>query len=249
MREETSSKLPAHCRSEFSTTHWSVVLLAGQDDSPQAAQALEQLCQTYWYPLYAYVRRQGHSPEDAQDLTQEFFTQLLAKHYLARVDPRKGKFRSFLLAGLKNLLRDEHDKASRLKRGGGQAVLSLDAQTAEARYQLEPMDQDDPERAFERSWAQALVERVLARLEQEHVQAGKTEHFACLKQFLTGAKDYQDYPAVAEHLEMTEGATRVAVHRLRQRFGELFREEVADTLTDPGEIAAEMRHLLSVLSE
>jgi RNA polymerase sigma-70 factor (ECF subfamily) len=232
----------------FATTHWSVVLAAGDPSSPAARSALETLCRTYWYPLYAYVRRQGHGPEDAQDLTQEFFARLLAADYLARVDRHKGKFRSFLLVGLNYMLADEHDKVSRLKRGGGQPVLSLDAQSAEARYQLEPVDQDNPERAFERRWAMALIEQVLTRLEQEYAQASKTVVFAALKDFLTGAKESQDYPAAARQLQMTEGAVRVAVHRLRQRFGKLFREEVTVTVADPKELEDEMRHLLAVLS-
>ena len=232
----------------FATTHWSVVLAAGWHDSPQTAEALEKLCRTYWLPIYAYIRRKGHTPEDAQDLTQEFFARLLAKQGLEDVSPLKGKFRSFLLASVNHLLSDEWDRATRKKRGGGRELISFDAQTAEERCRLEPADELTPERIFERRWALALVEQVLSRLEQEHVKAGKAALFGVLKEFLTGGKESQDYHAAAERLGITEGAVRVAVHRLRQRFGELFRDEVADTLASPEEIHAEMRYLLAVLS-
>ena len=235
-------------RGLFATTHWSVVLAAGRQDSPQTAEALEKLCRTYWLPIYAYIRRKGHTPEDAQDLTQEFFARLLAKRGLEDVSPLKGKFRSFLLASVNHLLSDEWDRATRKKRGGGREVISFDAQTAEERYRLEPADELTPERIFERRWALALVEQVLSRLEQEHVEAGKAALFGVLKDFLTGGKESQDYHAAAERLGIAEGAVRVAVHRLRQRFGELFREEVVGTLASPEEIHAEMRYLLAVLS-
>ena len=166
--EETGGRAAA-----FATTHWSVVLAAGHQESPQAAEALEKLCRSYWYPLYACVRRLDFGPEDAQDLTQEFFHQLLARDYVARADPHRGKFRTFLLTGLKRFLCDERDKARRLKRGGGQQVISFDAHSAEGRYLLEPVDQMTPERIFERSWATTLLEHAAARLRDEYVTSGR----------------------------------------------------------------------------
>jgi len=234
---------------QFHTTHWSVVLEAGNPDGPSAAESLETLCRTYWPPIYAYIRRRGYSPDDAQDLTQEFFTHLLAGQRLSQVAPHKGKFRTFLLASVNHLLADRWDRAQRQKRGGGAPLFSLDAQISEQGYQLEPADPLTPEKVFERRWALALLDQVLGRLEREQVESGRGGNFAALQPFLTGNPKPGEYPAAAAALGLNEGALRVAIHRLRHRFGECFREEVLHTLSDPKEIDEEMRHLLEVLSE
>lgn len=233
----------------FATTHWSVVLAAGQRESPAAASALEQVCRTYWYPLYAFIRRQGHTAEDAEDLTQGFFARLLQKDYLAEVSPQQGRFRSFLLAALKHFLADERDKALAQKRGGGQPLLSLDAQAAEARYRLEPTHELTPERFFERRWALSLLKQVFDRLAQDYAMAGKGELFQVIQDFLAPGTANTNYAAAARRLGRSESAVRVAVHRLRQRYGELFREEVAHTVAEANEIEDEMQNLLRVLSD
>ena len=248
MRTEDSNSGPeAHGRI-FATTHWSVVLAASQRDTSQAAAALQQLCRTYWYPLYAYVRRRGYSPEDAQDLTQEFFARFLAGDSLSRADRARGRFRSYLLGALNHFLSDEWDKSHRLKRGGQVCQVPLDALSGEARYALEPVDERSPDWLFERRWALALLDGVWRQLQQEYETAGKERLFAQLSGFLTGGVKEESYRLKADELQMTEGATRVAVHRLRQRYSELFHHAVADTVEDPEEIADEMRHLVSVLS-
>jgi RNA polymerase sigma-70 factor (ECF subfamily) len=232
----------------FATTHWSVVLAAGQSADTQASEALEQLCRTYWYPLYAYVRREGNCPEDAQDLTQEFFARLLARKSLSQVAPEKGKFRSFLLAALRHFLSDERDKACTLKRGGGAPHLSLDAQEAEDRYRLEPVDRLDAERTYERRWALTLLEQALTRLRDETIAAGKADAFEALRDFVAGENDISCAEAAAQ-LGVTESAVKSAVHRLRQRYRELVREEIAHTLADTEEIDEEIRYLITVMSQ
>ena len=232
----------------FATTHWSVVLAAAQEETPEAAAALERLCSTYWYPLYAYIRRQGYDIADAQDLTQGFFTHILSRRFLQRANRDKGKFRSFILGSLKFFLADELAKLQAQKRGGGLAPVFLDAQTAEARYRLEPVDLMDAERLFERRWATALLDRVLVRLEAEFSKAGRTPVFEQLRVFLLGEKGSATYAEIAAASQMTEGAVKVAVHRLRQRYRELFREEVAHTVEEPSEINDEVRHLFAVLT-
>lgn len=231
----------------FATTHWSVVLAAKQGDAPDARTALEKLCCTYWYPLYAYVRREGYSAPDAQDLTQEFFARLLEKDYLAQVERQKGKFRSFLLAALRHFLSDQRDRARAAKRGGGAEVLSLDAQEAEERYRLEPVDRLDAEKIFERRWAMTLLEQALTRLQDESVVAGKAELFERLRDFVAGESDVSCREAAVQ-LGQTESAVKSAVHRLRQRYRELVREEIAHTVADPAEIDAEIRYLIAVIS-
>src|SRR2546430_9141324 len=179
----------------FATTHWSVVLTAGETSSPQAAEALEKLCRSYWYPLYAYVRRKGHPPHDAQDLTQEFFARLLASNYLGTVGREKGKFRSFLLAALNHFMADERDRALAAKRGGGKALISLDEEDAETRYQADIVSQLSPDKIFEKRWAMTLLEQAFSKLREEFVAAGKTERFDRLKIFLedgTGPGDYDE---------------------------------------------------------
>ena len=232
---------------EFTITHWSVVLAAGHNSSPAALEALEQLCQTNWYPIYAYVRRQGYSREDAQDLTQEFFARLLAKDYLARADPGKGKFRSFLLTGIKNLLCDEWNKAHRLKRGGGRQVVSFDEQWAENRYRLEPADAMTPERLFERSWVLTLLERAAQRLRQEYINLDQAELYEQLTEFRLDGPGQPSYTEAAARLGLSPSAVKSAIHRLRQRHHELVREEIAQTVTNPAELAEEIRYLLRVV--
>jgi RNA polymerase sigma factor (sigma-70 family) len=231
----------------FATTHWSVVMAAGKSDSAQAAQALEQLCRTYWYPLYAFVRRQGHAAHDAEDLTQEFFARFLAKEYFGRADPALGRFRNFLLACLKHFLSEQWRQAGRLKRGGGQTIVSWDSLMAEERYRSEPTDPLTPEKVFDRRWALTLLEQTLTRLGEEQSAAGKGEVFASLKDYLWGEGSLAGYTEVAARLGMTEGALKVAVHRLRQRYRELLREEVAHTVGAAHEIDEELRYLVSVI--
>ena len=232
--------------SRFEATRWSIVVAAGGTDSNRTQKALEHLCNAYWYPLYAFVRRQGHSPHDAQDLTQEFFARLLARNFLGNADPAKGRFRSFLLGALKHFLSDEWDRARAQKRGGGQRLISLDAESAETRYRLEPADESTAEKIYERRWALALLDQVLQRLRDEFTRDGKKHVFEELKPALTG--DKVAYAEIAEHLHIKEGAVRVAVHRMRQRYRELVRAEIGETVADPAEVDAEMQHLFAAMS-
>lgn len=243
---ESSAAIPSVAGRWFATTHWSVVLAAGQPDSPQAVEALELLCRTYWYPIYAYVRREGHSAPDTQDLTQGFFAQLLARRSLGGVDPRKGRLRSFLLAAVRHYLADQRDHARALKRGGGAEVLSLDAEDAETRYRLEPAESMDAERIYERRWAITLLDQALSRLRGESATAGRAAQFERLRSFVAGENDVSCAEAAAA-LGMTEGAVKSAIHRLRLRYRELVREEIAGTVTDASEIDAEIRHLITVV--
>ncbi len=231
----------------FTATHWSVVLAARDGASTLAAQALEKLCRTYWYPLYAYVRRNGCSREDAQDLTQGFFTHLLQRSFLENVDPQKGKFRSFLLAALKHFLSDEWDKSRAAKRGGGQTFISLDDHNAEELYLLEPDSAMTAEKIFEQRWALTLLAQALARLRDEFSSAGKTREFDHLKVFLSTPTSDGAYDAVAVELEMPVASVAVKVHRLRQRYGELIRAEIADTVASPADIEEEMAHLFDAV--
>lgn len=232
----------------FATTHWSVVLAAGEKDSPDFSDALEKLCRTYWYPVYVYVRRQGHDAHDAQDLTQEFFTRLLERNYLGTVERAKGKFRSFLIASLNHFLANEWDKARAQKRGGGKTILSLDDDTAENRYALEPVAQVSPEKNFDRRWALALLDQALTRLWDEFVAAGKAEQFNALKVFLEDGTNAGEYAPVADQLKMTPAAVAMAVSRLRQRYRDLLLEEVAQTVSNPAEIEGELRYLFATLN-
>ena len=243
--KETSSE-PASA--QFATTHWSVVLAAGERELPQAAEALEKLCRTYWYPLYVYVRRQGNTPEDAQDLTQDFLSRLLEKNYLAKADRDRGKFRTFLLRSLKNFLVNEWKRAGRLKRGGGVEFVSIDANDAEDRYAAEPANESNPDAAYEQRWAVTLIEQVLSALRQEFSAADKARLFDDLKGFIWGEKSTASYAEIAGPLNLTEGTVKVAVHRLRQRFRELLRAEVANTVVRPEDVDGELRHLIAVVS-
>jgi RNA polymerase sigma-70 factor (ECF subfamily) len=231
----------------FTTTHWSLILAAGKGVSTGAREAMAALCQTYWYPLYAYVRRQGHQPNDAQDLTQEFFTRLLEKNYLKSADPERGRFRSFLLTAFKRFLSKEHDREKANKRGGGMKLLPLDFEAGEKRYSLEPAHEVTPESIYEQRWALTLLDRVFARLRDDFEQGGKQKEFACLKVYLTGEAGTPSYKEAGAELHMTEGAVKVSIHRLRRRYRDLVREEIAQTVASPEEVDEELRHLFAAL--
>lgn len=248
MSTENPTPKPAPTGGIFATTHWTVVLAAGRAGSPQADLALEELCRTYWYPLYAYVRRHGHSREDAEDLTQGFFARLLEKNYLEGVTNNGGKFRAFLLVALKRYLVNEWVRANRQKRGGGEIPLSLDWQDAETRYQINPADHLSPDKLYDRAWATVLLERVISRLQAEHGGDGKAGLYETLKPFLMLGKSDIPYARAAAELKMTESAVRVAVHRLRKRYRELLREEIAQTLDNPAQADEEMQALFSALA-
>ncbi len=234
--------------SAFRTTLWTEVLQAGDTSSPEAAAALERLCRTYWYPLYAFIRRAGHDVHAAQDLTQAFFSKLLEQRALTAADPEKGKFRSFLLARLKHFLANERTYHHRQKRGGGQATFSLDEVLAEGRYGQEPRCDDTPERLYERRWAQTLLDEVMSKLAGEYEAAGQSDRFAGLKPYLVDASDAENsYGAAAARLGLTESAVKSAVFRLRQRYRELFRGEIGSTVATSAEIDAEIRYLLNVM--
>jgi RNA polymerase sigma-70 factor (ECF subfamily) len=234
-------------RGRFATTRWSVVLAARGSDPPRAREAMATLCGLYWYPLYAFVRSRGAAPEEAEDVTQGFFAHLLEKDVLHHVDPSKGRFRSFLLASCKNFLADERARMSAKKRGGGVATLSFDAEAAESRYGLEPVDSLTPEHIFERQWALTVIEQALTRLCDRYKRTGKLEHFEALKVFLSGEQRPVPYSEVARRLGLTEVAVKVAVHRLRKRFRDALREEIAQTVTSSGDIDAELRSLYAAL--
>jgi len=245
--ETTSTGIEPPHRSAFVTTHWSVVLTAGRSDTTRAHDALAKLCQTYWHPLYAYVRRRGYLPEDAQDLTQEFFARLLERNAIASVSPEKGRFRSFLLASMNHFLSDEWDKAQAQKRGAGK-VVSLDTEYAETWLRQQPSENLTPERAFELRWAITLLEQVYRRLEQEHRQQGKAELFDVLRTALAGPGNSAPYAELAVRLGMNEGAVKVAVHRLRQRYRALLRETIAGTVGSEAEVDEELCYLMQVVA-
>ena len=231
----------------FVTTHWSLVLSARDKKSPQSAEALEKLCRAYWYPLYAYVRRTGQSKENAEDLTQAFFARLLERNAVAAVAPEKGRFRSFLLASLNHFLSDEWDKARAQKRGGGK-VISLDLQSAETRLGEIPVENFTPEKAFEHHWAITLLEQVYQRLGGEYRAEGKGTLFDALRTTLAGASDAAPYAELAKQLGLSEGAVKVSVHRLRQRYRGLLRDTIADTVSGPDEVEDELRYLFRTLA-
>jgi len=231
----------------FATTHWSVVLAAGQGDSPQAIEALERLCRTYWYPLYAYVRRRGYQPQDAQDLTQGFFAALLTGKYLGQANRARGRFRTFLLTAFGNFLHNEHDRATALKRGGGREIVSWEAHTAEGRYAQEPAGGLSPEQIYEKRWAATLLERVLARLRDESIDAARRELFDQLKPHLWGEDEATPYAQLAARFDRSVSAIKVTVHRLRRRYREVLREEIAQTVADAAEIDGEIQYLIRVM--
>ena len=232
----------------FSRTHWSVVVAARGEDSPDARAALERLCRNYWLPIYAFVRRQGHSPHDAQDLTQGFFARLLGKNFLSGVDRSKGKFRSFLLGALKHFLANEWDRAGAQKRGGAYTFIPIDAASAETSCWIEPSDNSSADKVFERRWALALLDQVLRRLREEYVRLGKEELFEQLKPVLTETSRAVRYADIAVRLGSSEGAVKVAVHRLRRRYRELLRAEIAETVASEAEVDDEICCLFAALS-
>lgn len=231
----------------FATTHWSIVLAAAHDSRPDAQAALATLCETYWYPLYAYVRRLGYKAEDAQDLTQGFFAALLEKQYVKAADRERGRFRSFLLTALKRFLSKEYDRAHAQKRGGKARPIALDWEAGESRYALEPSHDVTPEAIYQRRWALTVLDRVIVRLRQAYADAGKETVFDGVKAFLTGETGAPPYEQVACELGMSEGAVKVAVHRLRRRYRDLLRSEIAQTVADPEAVEDELKYLLAVL--
>ncbi len=243
--ESSSSSGPGDV---FATTHWTVVLAAGQKHTPQSDNALEELCRTYWFPLYAYVRRRGHGKEDAEDLTQAFFARFLEKNYLDGLNAERGRFRAFLLASLKHFLANEWDKARAQKRGGGAAHLSLDWQTADSKFQVADTTEPSPDKAFDREWALALLAKVIERLQKECEAEGRGKLFEQLKVFLTTGKSGTAQGEMARSLGMEEGAVRVAIHRLRKRYRELLRDEITQTLSDPAMVELEMQALFGAFA-
>jgi DNA-directed RNA polymerase specialized sigma24 family protein len=235
-------------QSGFSTTHWSVVLAAGGQNSPLADTALEQLCSRYWYPLYAYLRRDGCPPPEAEDLTQAFFARVLEKNYLGQVQREKGKFRSFLLAALKHFQADERDKQRAAKRGGGTTFISLDSQAPEERYRLEPVNEMDAEKIYERRWALTVLEQSRERLREEYARIGKARLYDQLRIFEGDNPNAPTYAEAGGQLGMTESALKSAAHRLRQRYHQLVREEIAQTVATPDEIDDEIRHLITAIN-
>jgi RNA polymerase sigma factor (sigma-70 family) len=235
-------------QTRFATTSWTKVLSARDASSTEARQALEGLCRVYWYPLYAFVRRQGHDAESSRDLTQAYFAELLEKGYLDDYDPERGRFRVFLMASVKHFLSKEREKALAWKRGGRAAVVSLDAQEVEGRYRFEPVDRLTPEQIFERRWALTVLERTLARLRREQEDSDHGREFERLEGFLTGQQAMVSYREVAEQLGTTENAVKVSIHRLRQRYGELLRSEIAETVASPSEVDEEVKYLLGVIA-
>ena len=247
MNSQTVHTLPRS--SQFPTTQWTLVLAAGDPQRKDARSALVSLCENYWYPLYAYLRRRGYAPDRAQDLTQEFFMRVLEGRYLDRADPEKGRFRSFILTSLKFFAADEQDRQRARKRGGG-AVVSFEfssGESGEERYQREPGHDETPDRIFERRWALSMLERVMERLRDEFVQHDRPENFERMKVFLLGQSE-APYAALAGEMNTSEGALKVAIHRLRKRYRELFRQEIADTVADPAEVESELRYLAAVLT-
>jgi RNA polymerase sigma-70 factor (ECF subfamily) len=245
---EDSQEMPGMEARRFVTTPWTEVLLAREQEAPGAHEALEHLCRLYWYPLYAHIRQSVNDPHDAEDLTQEFFRLLIEKNYLGAVDRQRGKFRSFLLVAVKRFLINTHKSATRLKRGGGQTVISLDVDLAENLFHAELTSGLSPEQIFERRWARTVLDQVAARLREEYAGSGKSAIYDALSGFLTEESNFGDYTSVAKHLGMTTSAVAVAVHRLRQRYRQLVRETVRPTVADPAEIDGEVKQLIASLS-
>lgn len=235
--------------SRFRTTHWSLVAAATHPNDPDSAAALESLCHSYWYPLYAFVRRQGRTAHDAQDLTQEFFARLLEKNYLYAASAAKGRFRTFLLVAFQRFLAKEWDRSRTLKRGGGRIHVPLDAEWAESRYLSEPADTLDPERIYERRWAATLLEQALHRLREEYERGARGNEFEQLKEFLAAERGSIPYDKIAGTLGISAGAARVRLHRLRKRFRDVFRDQIAETVSSTDELDEEVRYVLAVLSQ
>jgi RNA polymerase sigma factor (sigma-70 family) len=231
----------------FQTTNWTLIVRAGNGDSTDGRDALAALCETYWYPVYAFIRRQGYAAADAEDLTQGYFARFIEKEYLKDLTPEAGRFRAFVLASARHFLSNERDRDRAQKRGGGRPSLQLDRPGAEERYALEPVDPATPESLFERAWAGSVLDRALERLGTEAAHAEGRERFEQLKAHLTGEDEPSAYRELAEAWGVGEPAVRVSVHRLRKRFGRLLREEVAATVADPADVDAELRYLLGIL--
>jgi len=229
----------------FVTTHWSVVLSAREKESPQSAAALETLCRTYWYPLYAYLRRRGRGPHDAQDLTQGFFARLLQKDYLQAAARERGKFRTFLLVALTRYLANEWDREHAQKRGGFSPVVSIDQELAESRFAAEPFHNVQPDVLFDRQWAMTLLDRTMTRLQEEYVASGRAKLFEYLQSCLAREESALPYAEIAARLKLTEAAVKMAVQRLRARYREILRAEIAHTVSSPEEIEEELRHLFA----
>jgi RNA polymerase sigma-70 factor (ECF subfamily) len=246
--EERGSSETAHA-AKFAATSWTDVLAAQRSGSPEAAVALEKLCQVYWYPLYSYIRRKGHDPHKAQDLNQEFFYRLIKENYLGAVDRRRGKFRSFLLAALNHFLSNQRDHERAAKRGGGQILLSLDDTDAEDRFKLEPSSDLSPEKIFERNWFMTLLDHALNRLFEEQTAAGRAQLFTLVKPFIIDDAESGDYNTVATRLKMTPNAVAVTVHRWRERYKKLVHEEVLRTVANTSELDDELRRFFTVLEK
>jgi len=248
MSDNPSIDSPSPGAGRFATTHWSVVLTAGQPESTGYRQALEALCQTYWFPLYAYLRRHGNDTHQSEDYTQAFLAFLLDKHGLRLADPKRGRFRSFLLTSLKNFLSNERARAAALKRGGDRKILSLDVENAERKYALKPREELSPDKLFARSWALTVLERTMDRLGAEATRTKKPELFEKLRVYLTADKGSVPFREMAAELNMSEGAVRVAAHRLRRRYREFLRDEIAQTVTTEDQIDQEIRDLFAALA-
>jgi RNA polymerase sigma-70 factor (ECF subfamily) len=246
--EGAQAELAGPPAAEFRTTHWSVVLAAREEESPRAEEALAQLCRAYWYPLYAYIRRRGHNPHDAQDLTQEFFARLLERNFLKAVRQERGQFRWFLLSAVKRFLASEWNREHAAKRGGQHTVVSLDEQTAEGRYRLEIADHATPDKLFDQSWAMTLLEQAQAQLQREYRDSNRGELFGQLKLFLSGDRAPVSHAEAGVALGMNEGAVKVAVHRLRHRYRDCLREQIAQTVATPAEVDEEIRQLFAAFA-
>jgi RNA polymerase sigma factor (sigma-70 family) len=233
-------------RNGFATTHWSMVLRATRagDQSPQA---LASLCETYWYPIYAFIRRQGCAAEEARDLTQEFFVRVLERNSLRGADPSRGRFRAFLLGSVRHFLSNERRSARAIKRGAGRRPLSFELDSAEGRYQIEGHHELTPEKLFDRRWALLLLDRALTRVRDKHLASGKPEVFDRLKEFLTGDGTGPPYAEIARTLGVTEGSVKVSIHRLRRQFREALIAEIAETVSDSSDVDAEIQHLLDAI--
>ncbi len=247
MRIADGDVLASERRTSFPVTSWGVVLAAGGGDANRRLEALERLCSTYWYPLYAYIRRRGHGPEEAQDLTQEFFARMLEKGWLCGVEEDTGPFRCFLLTAVKCFLANEYDRSRALKRGGGHVILPLDTALAEEWYRREPRTEETPESIYDRRCALAILDQALKRLQAEARTSGKSRQFELLSPFLSCEAEVGDYARLGMQLGMGTGAVGVAVHRLRHRYREVVREEVAGTVTSLLQVDEELRQLLTAL--
>ena len=248
LASERTNETSPDSAAAFTQTHWSVVLQAGNEASPQRLAALDKLCRSYWFPLYAYVRRCGESPEDAKDLTQEFFARLLEKNWLRAASPERGRFRWYLLASLKHFLANEWDRARAQKRGSGHRPISLDGLSPEERYSLEPTDNLSADKVYDRTWALTLLEKTRVLLCDEFAAAGRGERFEMLEQFLPGQQSSTTYAEIATRLGVAEGTVKSEVSRLRRRYGELLRDELAQTLGNITDLEDELQHLFEALS-